>query len=285
MAAQRDSAGLPEFRAQGDSTPELAGVSSQRERRLWLIEALKHDMPEYAAIATPADEAGQRRLLRSLMNVRPPRPAPAGFLEVQDAYLKARLVERGVFDSASLIPTKYNSRIYLWKGDITTIKIGAIVNAANSALLGCFEPCHACIDNCIHTFAGIQLRFECAQLMREQGRSEPTGKAKITAAYNLPCEYVIHTVGPIIQRSVTDKAREQLAGCYRSSLRAADSRGADSIAFCCISTGVFHFPNNEAAEIAVRTVMDYLDENQSPAKVVFNVFSDRDFEIYNSLLN
>lgn len=258
---------------------------TQDEKRLWLISALKKDMPEYAAVPVPPDAEGQRRLLRSLMNIRPPRPAPEGFLPVQDSYLQARLAERGIFDAASLSPTKYSSRIFLWKGDITTIKIGAVVNAANSALLGCFEPCHTCIDNCIHTYAGIQLRLECDALMREQGRPEPAGRAKVTGAYNLPSHYVIHTVGPIIQNSVTGKARELLADCYRSSLRAAMSRGIESIAFCCISTGVFHFPNEEAAEIALRTVMEFLDENQAPDMIVFNVFTERDYTIYNSLLN
>ena len=173
--------------------------------------------------------------------------------------------------------------LYLWQGDITTLAVDAIVNAANSAMLGCFVPCHGCIDNAIHSAAGVQLRLECARIMAQQAE-EPTGRAKITRAYNLPCRYVLHTVGPIIDGQVTRQDRELLASCYRSCLELAATYGLKSIAFCCISTGEFHFPNELAAEIAIRTVKAFQQQNPNRMEVIFNVFKDCDYEIYKKLL-
>ena len=249
-----------------------------------LNRMLLAEMPRYRgqAEAFPPDETSQRRLLRSLMNVRPPVPASAEFLAVQDAYLRERLAERGVTRLTDLTPMRPG--MYLWQGDITTLAADAIVNAANSQMLGCFVPCHGCIDNAIHTYAGLQLRLECAEIMRRQGHEEETGRAKITKAYNLPCRYVLHTVGPVICGSVTRADRERLAGCYRSCLELAAERGLHSVAFCCISTGEFHFPNEWAARIAIRTVRDWQRQNPDKIEVIFNVFKDRDYAIYQRLL-
>lgn len=253
---------------------------TQEERRMYLIRALLEENPRYPEI--PPSDKQQKMLLRSLMNVRPPRPISEGFLAVQDEYLREELRQRGITDLADLTPI--GEGIYLWQGDITTLRCDAIVNAANSQLLGCFCPCHGCIDNCIHTYAGVQLRLECARLMKRQGREEETGRAKITRAYNLPCKYILHTVGPIIQGRLTKRDEELLASCYRSCLELAVQNGVDSIAFCCISTGEFHFPNDRAAEIAVQTVREFIQEKKSGIKVIFNVFKDLDYKIYRNLL-
>lgn len=237
---------------------------------------------EYKNIEIPAGQPDKRRLLRSLMNVRPPVPASEEFLKVQDAYLQERLAERGVTEPENLTPIQPG--IYLWQGDITTLAADAIVNAANSRILGCFVPCHGCIDNAIHTYAGIQLRMECARIMAGQRKEEATGKAKITKAYNLPCRYVLHTVGPIIYGTVTKTDCELLAGCYRSCLKLAAAYGLKSVAFCCISTGEFHFPNELAAEIAIQTVRTWQQQNSNRIEVIFNVFKDSDYEIYKRLL-
>ena len=256
------------------------------EQIQFLNQILLEEMPEYRpqAAQLPPQEHAQRQLLRSLMNLRPPRPLDPAFLTVQDALLTAEAAEKGVVDGAALLPTAASPRLILWQGDITRLKVDAIVNAANSALLGCFVPCHGCIDNAIHSAAGLQLREECFQLMQAQGRPEPHGRAKLTGGYNLPARYVLHTVGPIIQDRVTRKDREELASCYRACLDLATARGLESVAFCCISTGEFHFPNQEAAEIAVRTVTEFLQHPSSIRKVIFNVFKDLDAAIYRSLL-
>ena len=214
------------------------------------------------------------------MNVRAPKPIGEDFLKIQDEYLQTELSEKGVTDIADLTPVE--GEIYLWRGDITTLKCGAIVNAANSGMTGCYQPCHNCIDNCIHTFAGIRLRLECAEIMEKQGYEEPTGQAKITPAYNLPCDHVIHTVGPIVQGKLTEKHCKLLKSCYQSCLELAVQNGIDSIAFCCISTGVFGFPKQEAAEIAVQTVRDFLRSHR--IKVIFNVFGSEDYDIYRKIL-
>lgn len=253
---------------------------TQEERRMYLIRALLEENPRYPEI--PPSDKQQKMLLRSLMNVRPPRPISEGFLAVQDEYLREELRQRGITDLADLTPI--GEGIYLWQGDITTLRCDAIVNAANSQMLGCFCPCHGCIDNCIHTYAGVQLRLACAQLMKRQGCEEETGRAKITRAYNLPCKYILHTVGPIIQGRLTKRDEELLASCYRSCLELAVQNGVDSIAFCCISTGEFHFPNDRAAEIAVQTVRKFIQEKKSGIKVIFNVFKDLDYKIYRNLL-
>ena len=254
---------------------------TQDERLDFLLRYLLAERKEYAGIRMPDSVSEKRRLLRSLMNVRPPIPASAEFLAVQDAYLQARLSERGVTRLGDLKPTQPG--IYLWQGDITTLAADAIVNAANSQMLGCFVPCHGCIDNAIHTYAGVQLRLACAAAMRQQGQEEATGHAKITKAYNLPCRFVLHTVGPIICGSVTNADRELLASCYRSCLDLAAETGLHSVAFCCISTGEFHFPGELAAEIAVHTVQAWRQQHPNQIEVIFNVFKDSDYEIYQRL--
>ena len=255
---------------------------TQAERRLYLIRLLLNEKTEYQSLNVPRDAGEQRKLLRSLMNVRMPKVADEAFLRVQDEYLQQELADEGITDLDDLRPV--SGDLYLWQGDITRLKCGAIVNAANSGMTGCYIPCHACIDNCIHTFAGVQLRQDCAALMAEQGHEEPTGQAKITAAYNLPCRYVLHTVGPIIYGRVTEKDCELLAGSYRSCLELAAQNHLESVAFCCISTGEFHFPKERAAGIAVRTVRDFLQKETSVKKVIFNVFKDYDREIYEHTL-
>lgn len=254
---------------------------TQTERRLHLIRALLAEQPRYRKITIPEEISEQKRLLRSLMNVRPPKALSDSLLAVQDEYLREELARRGVVELADLSPIEEG--IYLWKGDITTLRCDAIVNAANSGLTGCYVPCHRCIDNCIHTYAGMQLRQACAALMDEQGHEEETGRAKITRAYNLPCRYVLHTVGPIISGPLTGEDEALLASCYRSCLELAQAHGVMSIAFCCISTGVFCFPQDRAAEIAVRTVRDYRAHAGSDIQVIFNVFKDVDYEIYRAL--
>lgn len=267
---------------------------TQTEKRIYLIKSLLSEQPQYADIAIPASEQEQKNLLRSLFNLRMPSPVSKTFLQIQDAYLQEEVLQKGITEFTGLHPVQ--GQIYLWQGDITTLRCDAIVNAANSALLGCFVPCHGCIDNAIHSAAGVQLRLECARIMerasstetnRSGGRKmelEPAGKAKITKAYNLPCRYVLHTVGPIIHGSVTQQDCDLLAGCYRSCLELATAYQLKNIAFCCISTGEFHFPNKEAAEIAVRTVQDYQKKHQNGLEVIFNVFKDKDYEIYRQLL-
>lgn len=255
---------------------------TQGQRLDFLIRCLLNENEEYKNREIPAGQPDKRRLLRSLMNVRPPVPASEEFLKVQDAYLQERLAERGVTEPENLTPVQPG--IYLWQGDITTLAADAIVNAANSRMLGCFVPCHGCIDNAIHTYAGIQLRMECARIMAGQRKEEATGKAKITKAYNLPCRYVLHTVGPIIYGTVTKTDCELLAGCYRSCLKLAAAYGLKSVAFCCISTGEFHFPNELAAEIAIQTVRTWQQQNSNRVEVIFNVFKDSDYEIYKRLL-
>ena len=255
---------------------------TQDERLDYLLRYLLAEHKEYADIRVPDDLSEKRKLLRSLMNVRPPVPASGEFLKVQDAYLQERLEERGVTKLEDLTPVQPG--LYLWQGDITTLAVNAIVNAANSQMLGCFVPCHGCIDNAIHTYAGIQLRLECAKLMAAQGKEEPTGKAKITKAYNLPCRYVLHTVGPIIYGAVTETDRGLLAGCYRSCLELAAAHRLQSVAFCCITTGEFHFPGEMAAEIAIQTVKTWQQQNPNQIEVIFNVFNDSDYKIYKRLL-
>ena len=254
---------------------------TQDERLDFLLRYLLAERKEYAGIRMPDSVSEKRCLLRGLMNVRPPIPASAEFLAVQDAYLQARLSERGVTRLGDLKPAQPG--IYLWQGDITTLAADAIVNAANSQMLGCFVPCHGCIDNAIHTYAGVQLRLACAAAMRQQGQEEATGHAKITKAYNLPCRFVLHTVGPIICGSVTKADRELLASCYRSCLDLAAETGLHSVAFCCISTGEFHFPGELAAEIAVHTVQAWRQQHPNQIEVIFNVFKDSDYEIYQRL--
>ena len=255
---------------------------TQSQRREFLIHYLLQERQEHTGVSLPTGEEKQRRLLRSLMNQRPPAPVSGEFLQVQDAYFQERLKERGVTKLEALTPVQPG--LYLWQGDITTLEVDAIVNAANSGMTGCYVPCHGCIDNAIHTYAGVQLRLECAELLAKQGCPEPTGQAKITRAYNLPCRYVLHTVGPIVHGRLTRGHQRLLASCYRSSLDLAGENHCKSLAFCCISTGEFHFPNQRAAEIAVETVKAWQAQYPGELEVVFNVFKDNDREIYEKLL-
>lgn len=255
---------------------------NQSERRQFLIRELLNEDEEYKKIQIPSHTVEQKQLLRGLMNVRSPRRISPEFLKIQDEYLQEETAEKGIVDAADL--PEIRKGISVWQGDITSLKCDAIVNAANSGMTGCYVPNHRCIDNCIHSFAGIELRLECAELMKRQGHEEPTGRAKITKGYNLPCKYVIHTVGPIIYDRVRRADEELLADCYRSCLSLAAEHGLTNIAFCCISTGEFHFPNRRAAEIAVQTAEAFLQKESSIKKVIFNVFKDMDKEIYEELL-
>ena len=255
---------------------------TQEQRLDYMIRYLLEERKEYQDIPLPSSLVEKRRLLRSLVNIRPPVSISEDFLNVQDAYLREYFLERGTVSLKDLTPVKPG--LYLWQGDITTLAVDAIVNAANGQMLGCFVPCHGCIDNAIHTYAGVQLRLECARIMAGQKEEEPAGKAKITKAYNLPCRYVLHTVGPIIYGTVTKAEQELLAGCYRSCLELATANGLHSVAFCCISTGEFHFPNQLAAEIAIRTVQTWQWQNPDKMEVIFNVFKNEDYEIYKRLL-
>lgn len=257
---------------------------THQEQRIYLIQELLAEEAEYKNIPIPADEQKQKDLLRSLMNVRMPKPVSQDFLKIQDEYLQEERDMRGIVESAELPSVPGDPRLVLWQGDITTLRADAIVNAANSALLGCFHPLHTCIDNIIHSRSGIQLRLLCDKMMKAQGHEEPTGTAKITPAFNLPSIYILHTVGPIIYGPVTRQDCIELASCYRSCLELAVENGCQSIAFCCISTGEFHFPNEKAAETAVQTVRSFLNERQQNIRVIFNVFKDADLCIYQKLL-
>ncbi len=252
---------------------------TQEERRVALIQFLLDERQE-KNIPLPSSEAEQKRLLRGLMNVRSPHPIGQEFLHLQDEYLQEEQRRRGVTAWRTLSPIR--DGLYLWRGDITTLRCDAIVNAANSALLGCFYPCHGCIDNAIHTFAGVQLRLYLDEQMKEQGHDEPVGQPKLTPAFNLPCRYVLHTVGPYVGGRLTEAHRAQLASCYRSCLETAEQHGLESVAFCCISTGEFHFPREEAAQIAIQTVQTY--QKHSAIKVIFNVFQESDERLYQRLL-
>ena len=257
---------------------------TQSERRNYLIDALLKEEIRFRKQRIPMEKEGQENLLRSLMNVRLPKPVSAEFLKIQDAYLQERNRERGITDAAQLKPAASDSRLCIWQGDITTLKCDAIVNACNAQMLGCFSPMHACIDNFIHTYAGVELRLKMNEIMTQQGHEEETGKAKITSGYNLPAKYILHTVGPIIRWEVTERDEELLASCYKECLKLAADTGAESIAFCCLSTGVFRFPQQRAAEIAVRTVKQCMEQDSRIKKVIFDVFQDKDLIIYRKLL-
>lgn len=301
----------------------------QRQCRGWLIGQLLGEYPEYrdtdeADLPIPHDDEEQRLLLRALQNVRPPAPVSERFLHVQDEYLGAELAQCAITDVDDVPPAETlqtGATLAIWQGDITTLRCDAIVNAANNGLTGCYAPNHRCIDNAIHTAAGVQLRLACERIMEQQGHPEPVGRAKITPGFNLPARYVLHTVGPMIPSGdPTPAEQEQLADCYRSCLRLAADHGLETVAFCAISTGEFRFPAELAARIAVRTVRDFLTQQcaqqfprqeiaqsqqtsttgtaaaaiaATPAntantvksaitirKVIFDVFSDRDRQIY-----
>ncbi|MDE5547592.1 MAG: protein-ADP-ribose hydrolase [Clostridia bacterium] len=233
--------------------------------------------------AVSASSETKRRLGRGLMNERAPLPVPDDILEVQDALLWTESIERGIVPLCEIKEIK--NGISLWQGDITRLQTDGIVNAANKALLGCFLAGHHCIDNAIHSFAGMQVRRDCATIMAEQGGEEECGKAKITSAYNLPSKYILHTVGPMVGREVYPEERAALRSCYTSCLDLAEEAGLHSIAFCCISTGVFNYPQEEAAEIAIGTALDWkLRHPESEMKIVFNTFLPRDTQIYQNIL-
>ena len=256
---------------------------THEEQRVYLIQELLAE-ERYKNISIPVDEKEQKDLLRSLMNVRMPKPISRDFLQVQDEYLQYERDKRGITDGAKLPSIPGDSRLVLWQGDITTLKVDAIVNAANSGMLGCFHPLHSCIDNIVGTRSGIQLRLYCYDIMNKQGHEEPTGQAKITPAFNLPSKYILHTVGPVIGGAVRKQDCEALASCYRSCLELAVKNNCQSIAFCCISTGEFHFPNEKAAEIAIQTVTSFLNTRKENIRVIFNVFKDIDLHIYQNFL-
>lgn len=254
----------------------------QDARRQYLIEWLLAEYPAADRPAVPQGIDRQRHLLRALLNVREPKPVTAEFLTVQDAYLQAVLNEKGSTDGAALTPAEPG--LYLWQGDCTTLQTDAIVNAANSAMLGCFCPCHGCIDNAIHTYAGVQLRLECARQMEAQGHPEPVGQVKVTPGYNLPCRYILHTVGPYVGGVPNRADKAALASCYRSCLQAGAQLGLKQVAFCCISTGEFGYPPAAAAKVAVDTVHSYRREHTDAPEVIFNVFKDSDRKLYARLL-
>ena len=276
----------------------MSEIKTQNERLDYLVEAFKEDSSEYKDIQTPRDTDGKRRILRSLMNIRMPRKIAPAVLEIQDKYLQDRIRENGIV-TLTEIPTiadqgsthPFADCISVWQGDITRLEVDAIVNAANSQMLGCFVPMHTCIDNCIHTFAGVQLRAECNRQMNQlrirygKDYEQPTAVPMLTDGYNLPAKKVIHIVGPIVQYQLTPELEEDLAACYRNTLDMCAENGLKSVAFCCISTGVFHFPNKRAAEIAVKTVTDWINAHpDTMERVIFNVFKDEDKEYYEAEL-
>ena len=251
----------------------------------YLINELIKENIKYKGIEIPKNYDDKVILLRSLMNVREPKVASKKFLEVQDAFLQEQAKEKGIVKLEDIDTIPNNNIISIYQGDITRLEVDAIVNAANSQLLGCFVPCHGCIDNMIHFCSGLQLRNECNEIMKKQGHLEESGGAKITSAYNLPSKYIIYTVGPIVYDSPTTKLENDLKSCYKSILKCAVKNNIRSIAFCCISTGEFHFPNRRAAEIAISTVDEFLKVNEDKFdRIIFNVFKDIDYEIYNELL-
>lgn len=271
-------------------------IQNQEERLDYLVEELCKDSIEYKDIKVKKSD--RRMVMRSLMNIRMPKSISAEFLKIQDEFLREEAVEKGIVNLHD-IPTireeygskiDYADKISIWQGDITRLAVDGIVNAANSQMLGCFVPCHKCIDNAIHSSAGIELRQECYEYMQEKRKidlyyEEPTGSAVVTSAYNLPCKYVIHTVGPIVYDELTDKLRNDLKNCYLSCLKSAVKHGIRSIAFCCISTGEFHFPNEEAAKIALSTVSEFLKTHEEHIdRIIFNVFKDYDLDIYRNLI-
>lgn len=273
---------------------------NQDKRLDYLVERFKADVPEYRRVRIPADREGKRRMLRSLMNVRDPKPAAAAVLAVQDAYLKGRALEKGIVNTADMATVReslgsrhpFADNISIWQGDITCIAADAIVNAANPVMLGCYIPLHNCIDNCIHTYAGIQLRAECDRRMNSmrlrfgEHYEQPAAVPMLTEAYNLPAKRVIHIVGPIVQDELTAEAEEKLAECYGSIMDMCRENGLRSVAFCCISTGEYNFPRRRAAEIAVQTVTGWLGEHPGCIdRVIFNVFRDDDREYYEELMS
>ena len=277
----------------------MSMITTQEERLDYLVESFKSEMPEYKRVRIPDDTEGKQRLLRSLMNIRSPRPASAAMLAVQDVYLRGRALEKGIVNVRDMETVReslgsshpFADRISIWQGDITRIAADAIVNAANSQMIGCFIPMHNCIDNCIHTYAGVQLREECGKRMNSlrlkfgEDYKQPTAVPMLTDAYNLPAKKVVHIVGPIAQYGLTPELERDLADCYRRTMDMCRENGLKSVAFCCISTGVFCFPNDRAAEISVQTVTDWLKADpEGMERIIFNVFKYEDRKYYEDLL-
>ena len=258
---------------------------TQSERLDYLIEAFIEDSKEYGDLRIPNDPEEKRKILRSLMNIRMPSSMSEEVLSVQDDYLTERNREKGIVTLNDIPEIK--DGLSIWQGDITRLAVDAIVNAANSQMLGCFVPMHSCIDNCIHSFAGIQLRNECNEKMKVkriqygEDYEQPTAAPMLTEAYNLPAKKIVHVVGPIVSGRLTEDLENDLADCYANTLDLCKDSGLRSVAFCCISTGVFHFPNRKAAQIAVKTVREWMKRHpDSMDRVIFNVFKDEDRRYY-----
>lgn len=277
----------------------MKGTLTQKERLNYLVENLKAEADEYRRVKTPDNIEGKQHLLRYLMNVRMPKPASAAVLAVQDSYLRGRALEKGIVNIPMIETVReslgsthpFADRLSIWQGDITRLSADAIVNAANPQMLGCFIPMHNCIDNCIHTYAGMQLRSECSRNMNSlrlrfgEDYEQPTAVPMLTDAYNLPAKKVIHIVGPIVQYGLTPDLEKDLADCYRNILDMCRDNDLRSVAFCCISTGIFSFPNRRAAEIAISTVSEWLEADPDWFdRIIFNVFKDEDREYYEELL-
>lgn len=283
-----------------DSTMKGHWIMEGKEKTDSLLKKLKEDSAQYKTLETAGYTTTEKKqAIRSLMNIRMPGSLPEDLIALQDAYLQEELQEKGVV-TLSEIPTikeelgssaPFADVISLWRGDITRLKVGAIVNAANSQMLGCFVPCHRCIDNAIHSAAGMELREECSRIMSRRrmrygrGYEEPTGTATLTKGYNLPCEYVIHTVGPIVYGELNEALCQELRNCYESVLKCCVENQIRSVAFCCISTGEFHFPGERAAKIAWDAVRGFLEtHDRCMDRVIFNVFGQRDWDIYKKIL-
>lgn len=254
---------------------------THEEKRIYLIKALLAERPAYGNIAIPDGVSEQKDLLRSLMNVRLPAPLSDEYIKIESDYLKKEAELKGITRISGLKPVKPG--LYIWRGDITALECDAIVTAADPGMLGCFYPLHDCVDNLVHSAAGLRLRNYCSEIMKKQGHAEQPGGAKLTPAFNLPCRYVIHTVGPMVNVCFNKAFKEQLASCYRSCLALAEKHGCENIAFCCISAGELEAPQLRAAETAVSTVTEYI-KNGGKIDVIFTVLTEADRKIYKKLL-
>ena len=268
-----------------DSSTDKEDEMTQEERRIWLIDYLRSETNDLKEMGIPGEEQGQKNMLRALMNIREAKPIGEDFLKIQDDYLTWEAGRRGIVEVDSMSYFGKNSRIYLWQGDITRLNCDAIVNSANTKMRGCFIPLHNCVDNHIHSRAGVQLRLKCDEIMRKQGHDEPVGSAKVTPAYNLPCEHIIHVAGPVVEYEIEDEHRQQLKQCYITCLEVAELYEIDSIAFCSISAGENLFPKEAAARIAIDTVMEYIQNHDRPKQIIFTVADDENLEIYTHLLS
>ncbi|MDE6064152.1 MAG: protein-ADP-ribose hydrolase [Lachnospiraceae bacterium] len=277
----------------------MKNFTTQQDRLDYLLQEFKKDSKQYGDLEVEDDYESKRMALRSLMNIRMPKEMAEDVVKVQDAFLTLEAEEKGIVAISDIRTVKeqygsrhpYGDKLSVWQGDITRLAVEAIVNAANSQMLGCFVPCHRCIDNAIHSAAGIALRAECNHKMNQKRiqygsrYEEPTGQAMLTKGYNLPAKYVIHTVGPIVGYRLTEQLRQDLRHCYENVLKCCVDNEIRSVAFCCISTGEFHFPNEEAAKIAVETVTSVLHDFESKFdRIIFNVFKDLDKQYYEQLL-